>query len=243
MIRKIIKKIIPNFIISFCKRKILNNEIKFYKKLNIESKFTHIYKNNIWGKNLENKFYSGSGAHNPRIIQPYIKSVKELLSQEELPTIIDLGCGDFNTGSNFVEKAKKYYAVDVFEDLIKLNKEKFRYSNLEFIKKDITKDDLPNGDFCIIRQVLQHLSNEDIILFLKNINNKYKFLIVTEHIPNGKFKSNIDMETSHSTRITLNSGVVLHDPPFNLNCKKMEEVLNIGDVLNEGNISTILYTL
>ena len=242
-IKKIIKKIAPNYFIRFYQKIILNREIKLYKKLDTENKFSHIYKNNVWGNNIENKFYSGSGTHNPLIINPYIKVIKELLNQEQSSTVVDLGCGDFNIGSNFVKLTKKYYAIDVFEDLIKLNKEKFHYSNLEFIKRDITKDDLPHGDFCIIRQVLQHLSNEDIILFLRNINNKYKFLIITEHVPSGKFKSNINIETSHSTRLILNSGVALHHPPFNLNFKKMKEILNISNVLNEGNISTILYTL
>ena len=41
--------------------------------------------------------------------------------------------------------------------------------------------------FFLVRQVLQHLSNNDIKLFLKNIKYKCKFLIVTEHYTSKKF--------------------------------------------------------
>lgn len=44
---------------------------------------------------------------------------------------------------------------------------------------DITLDDLPKGNVIILRQVLQHLSNFEIIKFIKKINLNYQYLLVT----------------------------------------------------------------
>ena len=41
----------------------------------------------------------------------------------------------------------------------------------------MTKDELPSADICIIRCVLQHLSNKKILNFLTKINGKFKVFI------------------------------------------------------------------
>ena len=66
--------------------------------------------------------------------------------------------------------------------------------NVDFRALDFTSEQLPDGDICFLRYVLQHLSNDLIIKFIKLINNKYKYLIVTEHLPNESFKPNIEMQ-------------------------------------------------
>ena len=55
-----------------------------------------------------------------------------------------------------------------FEDRLK------QYLNVDFRVGNITDEELPEGDVCFVRQVLQHLSNEAIANFIlkikKNIN-------------------------------------------------------------------------
>mgnify|MGYP001148191611 FL=1 len=163
--------------------------------------------------------------------------------------VVDLGCGDFNIGSQIFPLTKKYYGIDIVKDLINFNKTKFNHSNLDFIKLNISNDDLPKGDICLVRQVLQHLSNKEISLFINNIINKYKFLIITEILPIGKFRANLNIETNFGTRLTYNSGVVLHQPPFNLKFNSMnillstENLLGLSAELDEGKIQTLLYNL
>ena len=158
-----------------------------------------------------------------------------------MPTLTDCGCGDFNVGKNFLSLSKKYYAIDIFQDIIDLNKSKFNYKNIEFLKLDIVEDNIPSADICIVRQVLQHFSNQDIFSFIKNIKNKFKFLLITEHLPDGKFKSNIDMQTSFIVRTRFNSGVLLHEKPFEIKFKQMNELLRVSAAPYKGVISTILY--
>jgi len=247
MLKNFLKKIIPEVILnSYRKIRRETNYKKTHsmiKNLTLSQKFDYIYKNKFWGFDIDKKFYSGDGSHNPEIINPYIKVVKKFLTKLSNPVIVDLGCGDFNIGSQILYLAKKYYGIDIVENLINFNKTNFKNENLIFLKLDITNDVLPEADVCLIRQVLQHLSNEDIFSFIKNMNGKYKFLIVTEHLPRGNFEANYNIESNPDTRQLFNSGVVLHKPPFNLKYKSSEILLKVNTDLDNSIIETTLYEL
>ena len=40
---------------------------------------------------------------------------------------------------------------------------------MEFLVVDLVKDEIPTGDVLILRQVLQHLSNDDVPKFTQSI--------------------------------------------------------------------------
>lgn len=199
-----------------------------------------IYSLKLWGNN-NSEFYSGEGSHLPQIVNPYITTVTNFLTSFKNPLVVcDLGCGDFNIGKKLVQYSKKYIGVDIVADLIKHNKEKFKANNLEFHCLDIAKDDLPNGDCAILRQVLQHLSNTEI----KSITDKlraFKYVILTEHIPQGEFIPNIDIISGQGIRLKKQSGVNLLAPPFNLKVKEEKELLSIPLEKGKGVIVTTLY--
>ncbi|MDG1110691.1 MAG: class I SAM-dependent methyltransferase, partial [Polaribacter sp.] len=121
-----------------------------------------IYEMKLWGNN-NSKFYSGEGSHHPKIIEPYITVVSAFLKSFKQPLVIcDLGCGDFNVGKHFIRYVKKYIAIDIVSSLIDFNSKIYNNDNLEFHCLDISKDNLPQADCVIIRQVLQHLSNNEV---------------------------------------------------------------------------------
>ena len=216
------------------------NERRLIYKRNSEDIFTSIYRKKEWGENKNFTLYSGSGSHNNEIILPYINKIIEFLEKENL-TILDLGCGDFNVGKHFINYAKEYIAVDVVEEVIKLNREKYsEISNLQFIKLDITKDVLPLADVVIIRQVLMHLSNESILNFIDNLKKyNYKYLIITESLPLSKFKSNLNKKTGSYSRVIINSGIVLEDSPFFLKFKHKKNLIVVKEY--DSVIQTDLY--
>ena len=197
---------------------------------------------NLWGNN-NSDFYSGEGSHLPEIVDPYITTVTKFLTSFKKPLIVcDLGCGDFNIGKELVQYTDKYIGVDIVADLIKHNKEKFKANNLEFQCLDIAKDELPNGDCAILRQVLQHLSNAEI----KSITDKlkaFKYVILTEHIPEEDFIPNKDIISGQSIRLKKQSGVNLLAPPFNLKLKEETELLSLFLEKRKGVIVTKLYKL
>jgi hypothetical protein len=199
-----------------------------------------IYDMKLWGGS-DFDFYSGTGSHHPEIVDPYIGVVTSFLRSFENPLVVcDLGCGDFNVGKELVEHTQKYIAVDIVAKLINRNKEKFKNDKLEFHCLDIAADDLPSGDCAIVRQVLQHLSNAEIQLILPKLLN-FRYLIVTEHIPEGDFKANLDIISGQGIRLKKKSGVDLLAPPFNLKVKEQKKLLSVKFNDFNGLILTTLY--
>jgi len=201
-----------------------------------------IYDLHLWGgKDFD--FYSGDGSHNIKIVEPYINSVSTFLKSHKNALIIcDLGCGDFNIGKQLTKYTKRYFAIDIVHDLIERNKTLFKAENLEFQCLNIVENELPKADCIILRQVLQHLSNAEILKVVKKLSN-YKYIILTEHIPVGAFEPNKDIISGQGIRIKKNSGVNLLEAPFNL---KIEEQKILNETIledNEGIIVTTIYTL
>ena len=198
-----------------------------------------IYEQHLWGGN-DFDFYSGDGSHNQAIIEPYIKAVTNFLkSINNTLVVCDLGCGDFNVGKRLVAFSKKYIGIDIVANLIARNKEKFTQDNLEFLKLDICKDELPKADCLLVRQVLQHLSNKEIQEFVSKLNS-YKYILVTEHLPSKNFEPNVDMVTSMGNRLKFKSGVDISAPPFNFRFISKEVILSIP-IDKKSSIQTTLY--
>jgi len=232
MIRKILKSILPVFVIQFLKNLLLNIQKNKFRKMKNDQIFAEIYKTKFWSPENEkkiHKFYSGTGSHHDEFIYTYLKKMKEFLNSFSIkPSVVDLGCGDFTVGSKLREHCGNYIAIDIFNELIEQNKTKYSSLNVDFRVLDIAKDTLPSGDICFVRQVLQHLSNDTIKKFINLIEGKYKYLVLTEHLPNDKFfKPNIDILTGPFIRLDKKSGVDLLADPFNLKVIEVKDVCNI----------------
>ena len=225
-IKKILKFLLAKKVILFLKKMLINYDLRKYKKLSNKKIFSNIYKFQKWNNNdigEFKKYNSGPGSDNDNFASEYQKKISEFFQTlKTKPIIADLGCGDFEVGCKLVDYSSKYYAIDIFEDLISFNKKKFSNLEVDFMVLDITTDELPYADIYIIRQVLQHLSNDSIFKFLKKIENKCKYLIITEHLPDKEiknFKANKDINTGPYIRLHEDSGVVLTEKPFNLKTK------------------------
>ena len=201
-----------------------------------------IYEMQLWGAN-DAAFYSGIGSHHIDMVDPYLTVVSSFLKSFESPiTICDLGCGDFNVGKELVPYTQKYIGVDIVPNLITHNKEQFKTAHLEFCCLDIAKDDLPPGDCAILRQVLQHLSNTEIHGVLEKLY-QYRYIILTEHIPEGDFEPNKDIITGQGIRLKKQSGVQLSSPPFNFKVKEEKMLLSTHIDEHPGAVVTTLYTV
>lgn len=218
-----------------------------YKGLTTEEVFEKVYRTGAWGKDSDGNSTSGSGSHTESLIEPYISTVNSILIDLGKPEIVDLGCGDFNIGKNFVKNSRSYLACDISKTILDRNRKNFQDSNLKFQHLNLVKDDLPKGDIAFVRQVLQHLGNDEIASFVKNLNKNvpYKFLLVTDHIPcTPNFKPNVDKPAGPGVRVSINSGVDLDSPPFNLKYKTKKVVLEVPQKIVgvDALIRTTLYT-
>ena len=201
-----------------------------------------VYKMKLWGANGSD-FYSGEGSHHPEIVAPYLAVVSSFLTSFKNPLVVcDLGCGDFNIGKELQTHSQKYVAVDIVTDLIAHHKEKFKSENLEFHCLDIAVDDLPSGDCVILRQVLQHISNGEVQAILTKLR-AFKYVIITEHLPEGDFTPNKDIISGQGTRLKKQSGLNLLAPPFNFKVTKEKQVSAVHLKDGKGLIITTLYKI
>lgn len=220
------------------KKKIKRNRTPWPTKAAMEQ----VYANHLWG-GAAHSFYSGEGSHAPELLMPYVEKLRLFFTSFEHPiTVCDLGCGDFNVGEKLVEHTRKYTAVDIVDSLVAFNKRTFSKEHLEFLCLDIATDPLPNADCAIIRQVLQHISNKEISQLLPKLET-YKYIIVTEHLPNGTFTPNSDIISGQGIRIKKNSGVDLSAAPFNFKAKKETPLLRVILEEKKGVLLTTLYEL
>jgi predicted SAM-dependent methyltransferase len=206
--------------------------------------FNTIYTTNAWGTSPDsgNPFYSGRASHEESIVAPYVAALKGFFSYLGVkPSVLDIGCGDFNVGSKLVNFCSSYVACDVVPDLVAHNALQFGGLGVEFKVLDVTSEEVPEVDVILVRQVFQYLSNADIEKALKNISNNCRYLIVTEQIPQGDFTPNHDKATGDGIRAAFGSGVVLSSPPFAFN-PLSEHVLCSIDVGN-GIIRTTAYAM
>ena len=99
-----------------------------------------------------------------------------------------------------VPYTQAYKAVDIVPELIAHNKELFKSKKLSFDTIDLAKDPLPEGDCSLLRQVLQHLSNAEIASIVNKLY-AYRYVILTEHLPDQEFTPNIDIISGQGIRL------------------------------------------
>ena len=107
---------------------------------------------------------------------------------------------------------------------------------------DIANDPIPAGDCAIIRQVFQHLSNDEVQQILNKLY-QFKFVIITEHIPKHNFIPNIDILSGQGIRLKKNSGLDVTSAPFNFKVIDKKQLLKLNVIAKDELIVTKLYQM
>ena len=201
--------------------------------------FQEIYRKQLWGWDNRTAFYSGVGSRG-EAARVYVDRMVPLLERlgEELGRplkIVDLGCGDFEIGRALLARLPgfDYAGCDIVPELVAFNNERFGTDRISFRELDIVSGELPEADVCLVRQVLQHLSNADIARCLARL--RYEYIYVTESHPVDRTGAvNPDMASGSDVRFDWRTGrgrgVELGQPPFNLNAT---ELFRIGNTPHE----------
>lgn len=223
-------------------------EWKRYQGMTTREIFSRIYKEGHWGISgrADWKYFSGSGSHDPKIFGRYVEAMGAFVQRmEERPNAVDLGCGDFNVGSRIRGLFGSYTACDIVPEVIAANTKRFAGLDVDFRCLDLTTDEIPSADIIMIRQVLQHLSNRDVMAFVQSVQGKCRTLIVTESWPSAaSFTPNLDKPSGADIRVTIGSGVVLTEAPFNMAPKAAEYLCAVPDDLKTGGqVVTMAYTM
>ncbi|MFT7036965.1 MAG: mannosyltransferase OCH1-like enzyme [Cyclobacteriaceae bacterium] len=192
------------------------NALKNYS-MDPEAVFTKIYQNN-------RKLYFTNTLSIDPSIELYKKVLKEFIKKNDIKRIFEIGCGDYQIMKSILSSSDiSYIGSDVvkqlIEDLSKINENRKR----TFIHLDVVNGDpLPEADLCVINQVLQHLSNRQILKILKK-TRRYKYVIITEQLPINPTSINMNKVTGLGIRMSKHSysGVYLSEPPFSSNFKTL----------------------
>jgi SAM-dependent methyltransferase len=133
----------------------------------MESKFSNIYEKNIWGGG------SGSGSKLSYDNKAYLKSIDDIIKNHNIHSILDIGCGDWEIMKHLSFDGD-YLGLDIVKSVI--DKNKINYPNKNFKHKDILDGLDTHYDLIIIKDVIQHHTNENILKIMKIILEKGKLI-------------------------------------------------------------------
>jgi len=156
----------------------------------MEEVFTEIYDKNKWGGG------SGTGSKMSRNNQKYIDILNEILNKYNIKTICDIGCGDWQF-SKFIKYNTKdinYLGIDCVKSVIDNNLKDYKDTNINFEHKTISDKYIPeNYDLIILKDVIQHWEDKDILKYISRIlkNNKYVFVTNGYKFMRDKSKNNL----------------------------------------------------
>ena len=148
----------------------------------------------------QERFWSGASASGPGSSLEQTEKIRRrlpgLLKELNVETMLDAPCGDFFWMKHVDLGDVNYVGGDIVPELIADNHRKFGSSKRRFEIVDLVVSPLPEADLLLCRDVLVHLSYEDINKALKNVcASKIKWLLTThfpehqnEDIPSGLWR-------------------------------------------------------
>ncbi|WP_142386514.1 class I SAM-dependent methyltransferase [Bacillus sp. Marseille-P3661] len=175
------------------------------KKSNMKDVFTDIYKNNKWGS-TESFSGTGSTLNETENIRTFLES---LIRNYQIKSILDAPCGDFNWFKEINLKelnVVSYTGVDIVDELIMKNNERYANDTRSFRVANITEDPLPQADLIICRDCLQHLPMAKVLSALINFKRSGSKYLLASTAPIAKNDQDIPAGSGRLLNLEL--------PPF-----------------------------
>ena len=174
--------------------------------------FTKIYAENGWGHG------SGEGSL-PQNTEAYRIFLQQFIRERHIKTVVDYGCGDWQFSRLIDWRNVQYLGLDVVDSLIEHHNSTYRTNNITFKAIDGIPEELPDADLILIKDVLQHWSNETILSFIPKLV-KYKYALITNCVnPKG-------MTDNQDTWDGCFHYMDLRKPPFSYDMTKVLEYTN-----------------
>lgn len=157
----------------------------------MEERFTKIYDKAIWGKNYKGEGGSGKGDGTSPDSTHYINLVMKFMKDNDIKTVCDIGAGDWKF-SRFIpwkEMGITYLGVDVVKSVVESNTKEYSNDHISFKHGDALTFDCSNYDLVLIKDVLQHFKDEDVVSVCDRILPNNKFVITTNGCKFGRTPS------------------------------------------------------
>ena len=151
----------------------------------MEKIFTNVYETKLWGdnNNIEYNGSSGGGSTLDFNKDTYVLFLKQFIIDNKIKNVVDLGCGDFICGKLIYDDLDiSYTGYDTYKNVIDYNSTQHLLPKYSFIHLDFcnNKKKIINADICILKDVIQHWSLNNIYNFLDYIiqNKKFKYILI-----------------------------------------------------------------
>ncbi len=134
--------------------------------------FAHIYKNGSWGVG------SGPGS-TPDATATYRGILDNFLRANEVKSVIDIGCGDWQFSRLINWYGASYVGYDVVPTLVEENSRRFGQANVRFLDMPENYDEIVPADLALCKDVLQHLSLSHAEALLSALERRAKYVLIT----------------------------------------------------------------
>lgn len=153
----------------------------------IQQRFEEIYATAEWVGGG-----SGEGSQ-PLHTRGYTRFLQKFLKKYRIRSVLDFGCGDWQFSRLIDWAGLRYVGVDLVRPVISRNREAYGAPHIEFQVFEGEVDRLPAADLIIVKDVLQHWSNEAIRSFLPTLK-RYRYALITNCVNPGGVTSNEAIE-------------------------------------------------
>lgn len=137
--------------------------------------FEEIYKNNSWG------FGSGHGSL-PAVTKGYCRFIQDFMRINEIKSVVDYGCGDWQFSRFINWQGIDYIGLEIVPDLVEKNNQLYGKKNIRFVFSPSDLSKLPEADLLLVKDVLQHLSENQIKEFIDKALPRYHFALITNGV-------------------------------------------------------------
>lgn len=168
----------------------------------LEEYFSRIYEKEEWGG-------SGPGSGSYFTIE-YRAFLQRFMALNRVRSIVDIGCGDWQFSRFLDLDGVSYIGFDVVQVIVDRNRARYSAGNIRFELMPDDVDVLPGADLLIVKDVMQHLPNHIIELYLKRLVPRYKWALITNSYQKEKNPVNADIEIGSFRCIDLQG------PPFSV---------------------------
>lgn len=172
----------------------------------MKGQFEYIYAHGVWGNG------SGEGSL-PVHTRTYIQFLERFIRSRAIGSVVDYGCGDWQF-SKLVDWGKvNYRGFDIVGSVIQNNRQRYQRDCITF-HEIFSPQELPSADLLIVKDVLQHWSDDSIRAFLP-VLERFRYALVTNCVNPAGPTRNDPIEDGGFRYLDLRL------PPFNVAAEQM----------------------
>src|SRR5215469_1751071 len=138
--------------------------------MDMSATFAEVYAEGRWAEG------SGVGSYAQTTLG-WRKFLTGYLTARNIKSVVDLGCGDWQTAKLIDWDGIDYVGIDCVPEVISSDDWCYAAPGVRFILADITTCDLPPADLIIVKDVLQHWPNDVVAAFLQRLGGRRALIV------------------------------------------------------------------